>query len=328
MLLLGPAHWYYRRSIWIALILVVLITFCLSVFFCLAPSQFPSGKIIKIPAGSTLTETAQILHSQNIIRSEFFYKVAVVLIGGSKSIVMGDYAFTQPQSVLRIAYRTSNGIQDLVRIKVTIPEGLSSQEISAILAKAIPTFDVDLFKIQARPYEGYLFPDTYYFTNTTTPDAVISALRANFDHRVSSVRDGINLASTSISSRKFSDIITMASIVEKEATSSVDRRIIAGILWKRIDAKMPLQVDPPFYYFLNKSSSQLTLNDLTIDSPYNLYVHSGLTPTPIDNPGLDAIMDTMNPTPSKFWFYLSDKKGVMHYAITFDEHVANKAHYI
>ncbi len=328
MLLLGPAHWYHRRSIWIALILVVLIAFCLGVFFCLAPSHFPSGKIVKIPSGSTLTETAQILHSHNIIRSEFFYKVAVVLIGGSKSIVMGDYAFNQPQSVLRVAYRTSNGIQDLARIKVTIPEGLSSQEISAILVKAIPAFDGDSFRTQAKTYEGFLFPDTYYFTSATTPDDAVSAMRANFSHRVSSIQESLNLATTSVSSRKFSDIITMASIVEKEATSSIDRRIIAGILWKRLDAKMPLQVDPPFYYFLNKTSSQLTLNDLTVDSPYNLYVYSGLTPTPIDNPGLDAILDTVSPTSSKFWFYLSDKNGVMHYAITFDEHIANKAHYL
>ena len=126
----------------------------------------------------------------------------------------------------------------------------------------------------------------------------------------------------------YDQIVTMASIVEKEATSLADRQIIAGILWRRLADKYPLQVDPPFYYFLNKDSSQLTLADLAIDSPYNLYKHKGLTPTPIDNPGFDALYATVNPTVTKYWYYLSDSKGVMHYAITYDEHLANKAKYI
>ena len=120
----------------------------------------------------------------------------------------------------------------------------------------------------------------------------------------------------------------MASIVEREATSSIDRRMIAGILWKRIATNMPLQVDPPFYYILGKDSASLTLSDLAVDSPYNLYKHTGLPPTPIDNPGLDSIVDTINPTASNYLFYLSDKNGRMHYAATLDGHTANANKYI
>ena len=91
---------------------------------------------------------------------------------------------------------------------------------------------------------------------------------------------------------------------------------------------MPLQVDPTLYYLLGKDSAHLTLTDLAIDSPYNLYKHTGLPPTPIDNPGLSAIIDTMTPTKSKYVFFLSGRDGVMHYAETLSEHIANKNKYM
>ena len=119
----------------------------------------------------------------------------------------------------------------------------------------------------------------------------------------------------------------MASIVEKEATSTNDRRIIAGILWKRISEDYPLQVDPPFFYTLGKDSSELTLSDLASDSPYNLYTHKGLPPTPIDNPGLDAISATVSPIATNYMFYLSGQEGNMHYAKTLAEHLINKEKY-
>ncbi len=100
------------------------------------------------------------------------------------------------------------------------------------------------------------------------------------------------------------------------------------MLWKRIDAGMALQVDPPFVYILGKGSLQLTTKDLATTSPYNLYKNKGLPPTPINNPGLEAIRDTINPITTKYWFYLSDNSGAMHFAITHDEHVANKQKYL
>ncbi len=120
----------------------------------------------------------------------------------------------------------------------------------------------------------------------------------------------------------------MASLVEEEASNSTDRRIIAGILWRRLAHNMPLQVDAPFYYIIGKGSSQLTLKDLSMDSPYNLYKHTGLPPRPIDNPGLDAIVDTITPTTTDYLYFLSGRDGKMHYASTFEGHVANKGKYL
>jgi len=251
------------------------------------------------------------------------YKLYAAILGGRTGVKTGPYAFDKPQSSLKVAFRTVNGILGLTLIKVTIIEGSATPSIAKLLGNAIPDFDSAAFLLLAKPHEGYLFPDTYYFTAADTATTVMKDMTDNFSQKEKSIS-----AQFSFFRHSESDVIKMASIIEKEATSSVDRRIIAGILWKRLESGMPLQVDPPFYYILNKTSGQLTLDDLKTISPYNLYINKGLPPTPIDNPGLSAITDALNPTSTKFWYYLSDNNGVMHYTTTYDQHLANKAKYL
>lgn len=293
------------------------------IFYSVAPRNFPIGKIISIEKNITVSQTATKLKESGIIRSALFYKIYVILLHDGKGVRAGDYLFDQPQSILRIAYRTSYGIQGLEKLKVMITEGASSKDISRILAKNIPNFDAKNFLDLAKKEEGYLFPDTYYFNPNVAPREIVDEMKGVFKRKTATIQTEIM-----ISGRQIDDIVKMASIVEKEANNDNDRQIIAGILWKRIDAGMPLQVDPPFYYFLNKISSQLTLDDLKVESPYNLYLHKGLPPTPIDNPGMNAILATIQPKKSEYWFYLSDSKGNMHYATTYDGHLANKAKYL
>lgn len=316
---------FAKKYIKIAIVVVVLVLVFISIliYYSTAPTNFPLDSIVKIDKGSTLSETATLLHDNGIIRSPFLYKVAVVLTGSSKNIVQGQYSFARPESVLRIALRTIRGQYGFSPIKVTIPEGLSSSDIANILSKNIPGFDSKLFKDMAKQDEGYLFPDTYYFYKNSTPEGIINQMHATFDDKIASITDDIARFG-----KPLSDVVIMASIVEKEAMTNVDRRIIAGILWKRMAKGMPLQVDPPFYYILNKTSGELTLNDLAIQSPYNLYKHTGLPPTPISNPGLETIIDTITPTPTPYLFYLSDTDGNMHYSSDFDGHIANKQKYL
>ncbi len=288
-----------------------------------APTDFPERAIVSISPGMGLTQTANVLKENKIIRSPFLFKVFIVLLSGQKKILSGDYLFEQPMSALRVAHRVSLGIQGLPKITVKIIEGSTIAQIGTKLKNAIPEFDLPTFLIIAKPLEGYLFPDTYFFYENAKPQDVVDTLRQNFNNHIKEA-----LLAIQASGKPLADVITMASIVEREATSSLDRRIIAGILWKRIEIGMPLQVDPPFFYILGKDSAALTLKDLAMDSPYNLYKHLGLPPTPIGNPGLEAIQDTVNPTTSKYLFYLSDNKGNMHYAATHDGHLANKAKYL
>lgn len=124
------------------------------------------------------------------------------------------------------------------------------------------------------------------------------------------------------------EIIIMASLLEKEAKTEQDRKIISGILWKRLDVGMPLQVDASLNYINGKTSAEMTQKDLNQDSPYNTYKYKGLPLTPICNPGLDAISVALNPISSPYWYYLSDKNGIIHFAKTFEEHKENKFKYL
>lgn len=325
MLFLGKTVVFIRRHVAYAIIVAVIVLSGLvtTVFYSLPPSNFPSSLKVMIAKNTSLGQIADQLVRDDIIRSAFIFKVYTYILGGSRKVMAGTYVFDKPQSALRVAYRTITGNQGLPRVKIVVPEGIASYDIARILDKNIPGFDAKSFLQLAKPNEGYLFPDTYYFYDNVEPADVVNTMVDNFDRKTAS----IDFLMT-ISKRSKADIIKMASIVEREAVNAKDRRLVAGILWKRIDAGMPLQVDPPFFYFLGKSSLELTLDDLKTESPYNLYLNKGLPPTAIGNPGLDAISDTLHPTDSPYWFYLSDKDGTMHYAINHEGHLANKDKYL
>lgn len=170
--------------------------------------------------------------------------------------------------------------------------------------------------------EGYLFPDTYFFSKIDGPADMIKVMRDNFDSRIKEVEDDIKATG-----KTMNEIITMASIIDREVRTKKDRHLVSGILWKRIASNMPLQVDATFEYYLGKTTFDLTKADLKSESPYNTYVNKGLPPTPIGNPGWDAIMAAIFPEESDYWFYLSDHDGNIHYAKTFEEHKANRRQY-
>jgi UPF0755 protein len=128
--------------------------------------------------------------------------------------------------------------------------------------------------------------------------------------------------------RTLKDIITMASILEREANGKDEARVISGILWKRIQKNMPMQVDATFLYSIQKGSSALTQTDLKTDGPYNTYTRTGLPVGPIGNPGTVMIDAALHPTDSPYWYYLHDDKGGIHYAKTYQEHLKNKKLYI
>lgn len=306
-----------------AFFIIVIISFLTLVVMSIAPSDFPRNTIIRINKDMTVSSAASMLKEKGIIKSAYLYKVYIVVLHNDKGIQAGSYLFDEPQSVLKVAYRTAYGVTDLHKIKVTIFEGSNSKEIANIIKKAIPLFDKATFLTEARKSEGYLFPETYFFNPDVRPDEVISMMRQQFDEKISEIANEI-----ATSTHEINEIITMASILEEEANNTRDRVIISGILWKRIEKGMLLQVDAPFYYLFGKGSSQITRTDLATTSPYNTYVHKGLPIAPISNPGLDAIKAALFPNKNPYYFYLADRSGVTHYAVNHDGHVANKEKYL
>jgi UPF0755 protein len=148
-------------------------------------------------------------------------------------------------------------------------------------------------------------------------------MRQDFDQQVASLAPPI-----ASSTHSFSDIVTMASIVEDEAANTKDRTMIAGILWRRIHLGLALQADPTLVYVTGKNDSQLTIQDLLSASPYNTYVHKGLPPTPIGSPSLGSIEAAAEATSSAYLYYLADKNGVTHYAKTYAQQLRNERLYL
>ncbi len=293
-------------------------------FFLSPPANFPSGIIVSIRKGSTVDNISLLLAEKSIIRSRNTFRLAVwIFSGGRDTVIEGDYLFKDTYTVLGIARRLTTGRFDLDQMKVTITEGMSNREIATLLNQRLPNFKTDLFLTEAGKVEGMLFPETYFFRRTVTADEVVDEMTAMFDQKIKPLR--FTIVS---SGHTLNEILTMASIIESEARTTESRRLIAGILWKRIEQKMKLQVDAVFPYILNKYSLQLTKSDLASDSPYNTYKYVGLPPGPIVNPGLDAIKAALEPQSSNYLYYLSDRNGIIHYAVTYQEHLANKNKYL
>ncbi|MBI2097853.1 MAG: endolytic transglycosylase MltG [Candidatus Vogelbacteria bacterium] len=287
------------------------------------PAPFSIGETIAINQGQTIRAVAEDLARRRIIKWPLVFRAVLALRPGPGLVVAGDYYFARPSNVWATAARLALGDYGLAPVKVTFPEGSSVREMAAILAAAWPDFAAAEFMTAALPLEGYLFPDTYFFQPSAGPAEVINHLRDNWQEKIKSLQPAI-----ARSGRTLEQIIIMASLLEKEARDPEARQIIAGILWKRLDNEMPLQVDAVFPYIVGKNTFELDSRDLATTSPYNTYRLRGLPVGPITNPGLGAIEAALNPAETDYWYYLSDRAGNFHYAVDFDAHRANKAKYL
>ena len=314
----------FKYKVAVAAILVVCIGLIITLIcYSVAPSNFPRNAIVRINKDMSVSAVASLFKEKGIVKSAYLFKVYTVLLHDGRGVQAGSYLFNEPQSALRVAYRASYGIKNIEKIKLTIFEGTNTKEIAALAKKSIPDFDAAAFLDEAKPLEGYLFPETYFVDPDITPHELVVLMRDQFDVAMKPLEDAI-----ATSTHSLEEIVTMASIVEEEARKYVDRQTIAGILWKRISKGMALQVDVPFYYIMNNKTGGITLNDLATTSPYNTYLNKGLPPTPITNPGLNAIQATLNPIATSYYFYLADGDGVTRYATTHDGHILNRQKYL
>lgn len=307
------------RSSTAAAIAVIVIYFT----FLGAPFQFPVGAYVNIPRGSSLSQSASILSEHNIIRSPFIFKALVYLFGSERHVTAGEYFFPQKSNVFTVATRLGGGDFEVNLSRVRVPEGATLDDIALLLSQSVPDFDLVAFRRDTRGKEGYLFPDTYFFMPGEDTEGILGAFANNFNKNIAKIQPQIDAFG-----KPLSDIIIMASLLEREAPDTYDRRVIAGILWKRIKLGMPLQVDAVFPYIIGKNSFELTQNDLKTNSPYNTYTNVGLPVGPIANPGLDAILAAVTPLQSNYLYYLSDRTGTFHYSATYDQHLAAKNKYL
>ncbi|MEK7149015.1 MAG: endolytic transglycosylase MltG, partial [Patescibacteria group bacterium] len=192
------------------------------------------------------------------------------------------------------------------------------------------TWRAEQSSYDGNPLEGYLFPDTYRLYKDASADDVIRKMLGNFDRKLTKdMRNEIILQRKTIY-----EIVTIASLIEKEVKSPEDKVLVSGILWKRLQLKIALQVDASIIYIKTNGRSQLNggekvlYEDLKIDSPYNTYKYRGLPPGPISNPGLESIEAAIYPKQSPYLFYISTPDGKTIYSKTLEEHNTAVAKYL
>jgi UPF0755 protein len=240
-----------------------------------------------------------------------------------RPVIAGDFAFEKKYNVYEVARMLTGGGFGGTQVRITIPEGSSVVEIAAIMSKSIPGWNANEFVSKAKPFEGGLFPETYIVFKSITADDLIAQLKKEYASKTKNLKDEIKKSGYSES-----QIIIMASLLEKEAKNESEAKVISGILWKRLKQGKLLQVDAPFLYALKKTSAQLTRQDLQKDGPYNTYTRKGLPATAIGNPGMTMILAALRPESSNYWFYLHGNDGVIRYAKTYEEHLINKKKYL
>ncbi len=288
-----------------------------------APDAFPDRSLVTIPEGVTLDQAARILEQDGIVRSHLLLQALVIVQGGEASVQAGDYYFPEPLSTWAVAERLVTGDLALDPVRVTIWEGMTTYQMAEVFEDRLGSFTAEEFALKAESREGYLYPDTYYFPPNTTVEEVMAEMEANFVEKIASIQDKIDAFG-----RPLHEVVTMASLLEREANTYESRRTIAGILWNRIELDMPLQVDAVFGYIQRRETFHPMYSDLEVESPYNTYQNKGLPPGPIASPSLSSLEAAVDPITNDYLFYLTGRDGMMRYSHTYTQHLNYKRIYL
>jgi UPF0755 protein len=307
-------------------------------------------KKIEIPIGSSVTGISQILEANGIIKNAKVFKYYVKFKNES-GFMAGDYTLSPSMTIPTIIDNLKTGkVTKEVALKITLPEGIQLQQIAQIIANKTNQKEEDVFKtlndrnfikslmgkypdlltdeIFAKeikyPLEGYLFPATYpFYKEDPSIEEVVSVMLEKTDEVIKQY--AAELENSEYTPHK---LLTMASLIEEEATQQVDRHTIASVFYNRIDEGMPLQTDPTVLYAQGKHKSRVLYKDLEVDSPYNTYKVTGLPPSPIANAGAMSIEAALNPEETDYFYFLATAEGKVLFSKTLDEHNQKKAEHI
>src|SRR3989344_168225 len=227
-------HHANRRTIIVAIVAGALLG-ALYIVAIRPPSNFPTGELVTIPEGESLSGIAETLQEGGAIRSPLAFRIVVKVLRDDRTLHAGDYLFKEPVNVFAVARRVALGAFGLEPFRFRIPEGATTKQMADIYGSLLVRFDKEKFLAKAQIDEGYFFPDTYFFLPNANETTVMEAMRQNFDAHVPS-----STPEVASSSHSLRDIIIMASIVEREARNTLDRQMIAGVLWRRLKLDMPL----------------------------------------------------------------------------------------
>jgi UPF0755 protein len=314
-------------SLFFVVFLSIFILFiCLNKLGSAPEPKDPSPVIFIIHKNETGSQVASDLESQKLIKNALAFRIYLRINGINKMIFPGEYKLSRN---LPLKDLVATLLKGPVGVWVTIPEGIRREQIAEKIISALELNgdNADSFRnefmSQSKDLEGYLFPDTYIFLKDAKAESIISKLKETFDQKTENlnIKTGLSLY----------DTVILASIVERETGKFEENPIVAGILLKRLNAGWLLQADATVQYAIGTPKDwwpNLTQQDLDVASPFNTYKSVGLPPSPIANPGLEALKAAANPKDSPYWYYLHDSNGQIHYAKSLEEHTQNINKYL
>jgi len=284
------------------------------------PHQPPGVVEIVVPKGASSVKITRLLHQQQVITSDFIFRLLVRMWDVGGHLRSGHYRFSQPASMEQILLRLQQG--DVMRFQVTLPEGLRTDEMLKLLAEktASPVSDWqnELEKQLQGEKEGRLLPETYQYTKPIQPGKIIKAmLRAQQEV----------LSKLSQEPGEQDRLRIMASIIEKETALDGERPMVSAAIHNRLKKGMRLQMDPTVIYGIWRSkggfSGNIRKRDLAADTPWNTYTRRGLPATPIGNPGAASLRAAAQPADVNYLYFVADGSGGHAFASTLAEHQAN-----
>lgn len=298
--------------------------------------------IVEIPPATTAAGVGQLLKEKGLIKSSLIFRLLGKLTGQEKMIKAGQYLFSPGQKPHAILQTLAEGQTVETEVKVTIPEGYTVRQMARLLAERGVTAEEDFIAVakdanlRSRHFtdpvpkevefkwEGLFFPDTYSFLPNTPAEQIGQRMLERMEEIWDKESQGLGALPANLSPR---DIITMASLVEREAKVDAERPIVAAVFYNRLQQNMPLQSCATVQYLLPEPKPVLSTQDTRIPSPYNTYLHAGLPPGPIAAPGQAAIKAALRPADSKALYFVAKPDGSHAFSNTLGEHIDNQRKY-
>ena len=322
---------FSRRKLLIAIlaILFLFIAFSFSWFLFIPPSKTPLSKIVYIKRGMSLRKVSELLQQEGIIKNRLLFIGFASVLGKKSKIKAGEYEFSTRMLPMEVLDNLAKG--QVKRHLVTIVEGSTLAQIAQLLGELnIVGKDDFLQKAASRDFiaslglpqsavpslEGYLFPNTYNLIREMEPEEVIQIMVNQFKKTI-----GTELsARASKSNLSEREILILASIIEKETPLPEEKPLISAVFYNRLRIGMPLQSDPTVIYGIRNFDGNLKKEHLLRPTPYNTYVHPGLPPTPICNPGKDSILAALSPAAVPFLYFVSKNDGSHYFSSEIEDH--------
>lgn len=314
-------------------------------------SRSVENRLFVVSKGQGVRDIAGALADAKLIRSKTYFLYDVWRHGDQQKFKAGSFVLSPSMTADEVEEDLSRRQPITNEREVTILEGWTIDDMASYLEtqgvaskeewyaetgrsatfvnpKSLPDWAASYPALAGKPatasLEGYLFPDTYRIYADGGAKALVRRMLDNFEAKFTPEMR----ADAAARGRSIHQVVTMASIIEREVRDDQDRAMVSDIFWRRVDSGRGLEADSTVNYITGSSKPSVSYLDTKIDNPWNTYKYKGLPPGPIGNPSLSALLAALHPKANPYWYFLTDKDGNVHYAKTLDEHNANKAKYL